>query len=130
MNARVPGAINRLDFKLAVECGLAVNSAEVPMNTYTLEREHAAIALPPIALPPTPTATQPDKPMLLIVDDQSSNLQLLYEIFKDDYEVCMAMGGQETLAFCQRRQPDLILLDIVMPEMGGYAVCQQLKSDP
>lgn len=67
--------------------------------------------------------------MLLIVDDQPSNLQLLYQIFKADYEVCTAISGQEALAFCQRRQPDLILLDIMMPEMDGYTVCQRLKSD-
>lgn len=71
----------------------------------------------------------PDKPVLLIVDDQASNLQLLNEIFKNDYEVCTATSGQEALAFCHGRQPDLILLDVVMPEMGGYTVCQRLKSD-
>lgn len=82
-----------------------------------------------IALPTTLIATLPDKPMLLIVDDQARNIQLLHEIFKDDYEVCTASSGKEALAFCQQRQPDLILLDVVMPEMGGYAVCQHLKSD-
>lgn len=71
----------------------------------------------------------PDKPMLLIVDDQSSNVRLLYEIFKKDYEVCTASSGKEALAFCQGRQPDLILLDVVMPGLDGYTVCQRLKSD-
>lgn len=67
--------------------------------------------------------------MLLIVDDQAHNSQLLNAIFKDDYEVCIVSSGQEALAFCRERQPDLILLDVVMPEMGGHAVCQRLKSD-
>lgn len=80
-------------------------------------------------LPIAQITTLADKPMLLIVDDQPSNLQLLYEIFKVDYEVCLAISGPEALAFCQGRQPDLILLDIVMPEMGGYTVCQRLKSN-
>jgi diguanylate cyclase (GGDEF)-like protein len=97
---------------------------ELPMDTNTLERE-----LSTITFPTAPITMLPDQPMLLIVDDKSSNIQLLYEIFKDDYEVCMAISGQEALAFCQGRQPDLILLDIVMPEMGGYEVCQRLKSD-
>lgn len=70
-----------------------------------------------------------DKPMILIVDDQYSNTQLLGSIFKDDYEICMAASGIEALAFCQSRLPDLILLDIVMPHMDGYTVCQHLKSD-
>lgn len=82
-----------------------------------------------ISLPIAQITTLADKPMLLIVDDQASNLQLLYEIFKVDYEVCLAISGLEALAFCQSRQPDLILLDIVMPEMGGYTVCQRLKSN-
>lgn len=89
-----------------------------------LKRELSMLALPTTLLP-----MLPDKPMLLIVDDQASNIQLLYEIFKDDYEVCMASNGQEALAFCQGRRPDLILLDIVMPEMGGYTVCRRLKSN-
>lgn len=82
-----------------------------------------------IALPTALTTILPDRPMLLIVDDQSSDLQLLNAMFKDEYEVCLATSGQEALAFCQDRLPDLILLDVVMPDMGGYAVCQRLKSD-
>lgn len=75
-------------------------------------------------------AAFPDKPLLLIVDDQPSNVQILYEIFREECEVCMATNGADALAFCQKRQPDLILLDVVMPDMGGHAVCESLKSDP
>ncbi|HXA48599.1 MAG TPA: response regulator, partial [Burkholderiaceae bacterium] len=71
-----------------------------------------------------------ERPLLLVVDDQPSNIQTLYEIFKDECEVCMATSGADAITFCQTRQPDLILLDVVMPEMGGYAVCRHLKSDP
>jgi diguanylate cyclase (GGDEF)-like protein len=76
------------------------------------------------------TESVQEKPVLLVVDDQVSNIQELYEIFKDDYEVCMATSGADAIAFCERQKPDLILLDIVMPEMDGYAVCQQLKNNP
>ncbi len=76
-----------------------------------------------------PFAGSSKMPMILIVDDQFCNLQLLYAMFKDHYEVCMASSGMEALEFCKERQPDLILLDVVMPELGGYAVCQILKSN-
>ena len=84
---------------------------------------------PPAPWPHAPTPMLPGRPLLLIVDDEPRNIQLLYEIFKHDYEVGQASSGKAALEFCRARHPDLILLDIVMPEMDGYAVCQRLKSD-
>lgn len=76
------------------------------------------------------TECVPRKPVLLLVDDQVINIQLLHQIFKDDYTVCMATGGVQALEFCERQEPDLILLDVVMPELDGHAVCKALKADP
>ena len=73
---------------------------------------------------------QERKPRLLVVDDQPINIQMLYQIFGADYQVFMATSGQQALAMCQKNLPDLILLDIVMPEMDGFAVCSQLKAQP
>jgi len=73
---------------------------------------------------------QPDKALLLIVDDQTSNIAVLYEIFKADYEVCMATTGEDAVRLCQGRRPDLLLLDVVMPGMGGFELCRRLKQDP
>jgi len=73
---------------------------------------------------------QAERPLLLVVDDQVANLQLLSDVFKGDYEVWLCKGGPEALAACQLRLPDLILLDVMMPEMSGYTVCERLKSDP
>jgi diguanylate cyclase (GGDEF)-like protein len=67
---------------------------------------------------------------ILVVDDQPINIQLIYEIFQKDYEIFMAVNGEQALAFCQTTQPDLILLDVIMPKMDGHQVCQQLKADP
>ena len=80
---------------------------------------------------PSPTSEIPMHimPRLLIVDDQAINLHVLYQIFSKDYEVFIASSGAEALAFCQKQQPDLILLDVIMPHMDGYEVCRLLKTD-
>jgi signal transduction histidine kinase len=69
------------------------------------------------------------KPILLVVDDQPSNIQVLHQIFKDDCEVYMATSGEQALAFCANQLPDLILLDVVMPGIDGHQVCTELKAD-
>jgi len=77
-----------------------------------------------------PDALFPARPRLLIVDDQPVNLQVLYQIFGKDSDVFMATSGQQALEVCRQKSPDLILLDVVMPDMDGIAVCKQLKADP
>jgi diguanylate cyclase (GGDEF)-like protein len=67
---------------------------------------------------------------LLLVDDQPLNIRLLHQVFQADYEVFVATSGEAALAFCEAQLPDLILLDVVMPDLDGYAVCRRLKLDP
>lgn len=74
--------------------------------------------------------TAADKPRILVVDDQPLNLQALYHMFAADHQVFMATGGEAALELCQTRQPDLVLLDVMMPGMDGYEVCEKLKADP
>lgn len=69
------------------------------------------------------------KPTILVVDDQPVNIMTLNEILKSDYEICMATSGREALFFCEARRPDLVLLDISMPEMNGYEVCNRLMKN-
>jgi len=69
-----------------------------------------------------------EKPVILIVDDAASNLQLLAQLLKDDYRIKVANNGPKALELAQTG-PDLILLDIVMPDMDGYEVCKQLKNN-
>lgn len=67
---------------------------------------------------------------ILLVDDQPINIQVLHQAFAADHDVCMATSGAQALAVCISQQPDLILLDIEMPDMDGFEVCRRLKTDP
>jgi len=71
-----------------------------------------------------------DRMKILIVDDESNNISVLSEILKGKYAVVAALNGKTSLELArQEPQPDLILLDIIMPEMDGYQVCTALKAD-
>lgn len=67
---------------------------------------------------------------ILIVDDEPANLAVLRQILSAEYELAFARSGREALTAVAKHRPALILLDVVMPEMDGYAVCRQLKANP
>src|SRR5688572_14477673 len=68
---------------------------------------------------------------IMVVDDTPDNLRLLTDLLSDQgYRVRPAPGGERALASIQKEPPDLILLDILMPEMDGYEVCRRLKENP
>lgn len=68
---------------------------------------------------------------ILIIDDKLENLKVLSEMLKHQgYKIRQAINGTSGLRAIHSAPPDLILLDIKMPDMDGYEVCQQLKSDP
>ncbi|MCF8090384.1 MAG: diguanylate cyclase, partial [Desulfotignum sp.] len=68
---------------------------------------------------------------ILIVDDEKMNLKVLSELLREDYSLVLAKNGGQSLKFARQKPlPDLILLDVVMPEMGGHDVIRQLKNDP
>ena len=67
---------------------------------------------------------------ILIADDNQQNCELLDAyLAHEDYEIAMAYDGRQTLDRVASWEPDLILLDIMMPKLSGYEVCKQLKSD-
>lgn len=71
------------------------------------------------------------QPTVLIVDDTPANIQLLNSMLREQYKVKAATSGEKALKIAHTEpQPDIILLDIMMPEMDGYEVCRQLKSSP
>ena len=70
-----------------------------------------------------------DMPTVLVVDDAPANLNLLAGLLQTDYRVKLAASGAKALDLVQRSAPDLVLLDVMMPEMDGYEVCRRLKAD-
>lgn len=71
-----------------------------------------------------------EKQLILAVDDEAGNLKILTEILGDEYRLLVTRDGERALALAREQQPALILLDVVMPGLGGHAVCRQLKADP
>jgi CheY-like chemotaxis protein len=69
------------------------------------------------------------RPSLLIVDDEPIHIDLLLDTFDFEYEVLAATDGKTALETAQREQPDLILLDVMMPGIDGYEVCRRLKGN-
>ncbi|MBF0302751.1 MAG: response regulator [Desulfamplus sp.] len=70
-----------------------------------------------------------EKKRVLVVDDSPSNIRILNEILKDEYTVMVATDGEKAISIVKRYIPDIILLDIMMPGMNGYEVCQHLKDN-
>ena len=66
---------------------------------------------------------------ILIVDDEPNNLQVLRQILKDYYSLIFANNGEKAIIATKQHKPDIILLDIMMPDISGYEVCERLKSD-
>lgn len=71
-----------------------------------------------------------NRPKLLIVDDQPTNIRVLHELFREDCDVFMATSGEQAITVCRTQLPDLILLDVVMDDVDGHEVCRRLKADP
>lgn len=69
-----------------------------------------------------------EKPKILIVDDEPISIELLEGILSKNYEIMKAYNGIEALETVKNTFPDLVLLDIVMPDMNGYEICKQMKN--
>ena len=77
------------------------------------------------------TPPEPRKSRILIADDNAPNVELLEAFLAEfDCEIAVAVDGRDTLDKVAAFQPDLILLDIMMPKLSGFEVCRKLKQDP
>ena len=72
-----------------------------------------------------------DKPVVLVIDDTPDNLQLMSGILQGQYRVKVANNGERGLKIAMADPaPDVILLDVMMPDVDGYEVCRRLKAEP
>jgi putative two-component system response regulator len=71
----------------------------------------------------------PVKASILVVDDEITNLSLVAGLLREHYQVKVAKDAERAMALAQREQPDLILLDVMMPLVDGYGLCRMLKAD-
>jgi CheY-like chemotaxis protein len=67
---------------------------------------------------------------ILIVDDSPTNIRFLGEMLKGSYDLIVATAGKEALSLAETDRPDLILLDVEMPEMDKFETCRSLKGNP
>ncbi len=68
------------------------------------------------------------KPRILVVDDMQDNLDLIRDVFENEpYEIVTALDAEEALQFAHEEFPDVALLDVQMPNMDGYELCQRLR---
>jgi PleD family two-component response regulator len=80
-------------------------------------------------MPPAPTSNR--KPRILIADDNPQGVELLEAYLSGtDYDTAVAVDGEDTLAKVASFQPDLILLDVMMPKISGFEVCKRLRREP
>ncbi len=70
------------------------------------------------------------QPVVLIVDDSPESIDVLREVLCPEYRVCVAINGSKALEIAPDLRPDIILLDVMMPEMDGYETCKRLKEIP
>ena len=75
------------------------------------------------------TDAEPQRPRILVVDDDPSIVDLLETFLQREYRVSVATNGGQAIELCRQQSPDLVLLDVMMPGLDGYEVCGRLKSD-
>jgi len=70
-----------------------------------------------------------DKPRILIVDDDPINIQLLAKALQATYDICIATNGFDAIDQVKETSPDLLILDVMMPDLSGFDVCKIIKSE-
>ncbi|MFW6014030.1 MAG: response regulator transcription factor [Nanoarchaeota archaeon] len=66
---------------------------------------------------------------ILIAEDEENIVELLKLILSDDYKIDVVKDGKQTLSYIKKNKPDLLILDVMMPNLNGFEVCEKLKHD-
>ncbi|MDY7013741.1 MAG: response regulator [Cyanobacteriota bacterium] len=117
----------------ALEQKVTKSNVRALLERQMRDREPAVESLSPVlpSLPVSATEAATEKGKILLVDDRPENLKLLSDLLEEQgYEVQQAISGTVALKVSTLTAPNLILLDIYMPDLDGYAVCQKLKLNP
>ncbi|MFH0795083.1 MAG: response regulator, partial [bacterium] len=107
-------------------------TAEIPPPE-TRKQEPAApakVEMPEQKAAPPPPAFAPIHPRLLVVDDDPDVYKIAELTLKDDFEMIQATDGVDAIEKILAYQPDLIVLDVMMPKMSGYQLCQSIRRNP
>jgi len=112
--------------------GKKLRAFQTPGGHRRVRREDLIAFLKEFGMPLPPDLAQ-GPPLVLIVDDECDILDMLEDLMKsgdEDLTVAKAQSGVDALLMIGERKPDLLIIDIMMPGMNGYEVCQKLKSSP
>ncbi|MCF6440004.1 response regulator [Pseudoalteromonas luteoviolacea] len=118
----------------AIQCGVSEYIVKPFSSQILLSRLQRALSKPvrPMKAEATEQTEQKEHiTQVLVVDDVADNIKVISDILRKDYKVKAALNGKKALQICAMEpQPDLVLLDIMMPDMDGIEVCKRLKADP
>ncbi|KZN30646.1 response regulator [Pseudoalteromonas luteoviolacea] len=125
--------IDQSNVMQAIQSGVSEYIVKPFSSQILLSRLQRALSKPVRAIKQNATeqAQQEHITQVLVVDDVADNIKVISDILRKDYKVKAALNGKKALQICAMEpQPDLVLLDIMMPDMDGIEVCKRLKSDP
>src|SRR3989454_7613121 len=96
-----------------------------------MEEVQSAMAMRRRILESVPTASAKPGPRVLVVEDEQDVAELIrYNLTKEGYDVLLVDNGADALTRARERRPEVILLDIMVPQLNGWEVCRRLKQDP
>lgn len=101
-------------------------------NAYVIDPENVPSKMPvPVEEDPEfdPADFDPEKKTVMVVEDSEEVRRFIAEVLADEYNVLESTNGREALAYMEKELPDLVLSDIMMPEMDGLELCRQIKTD-